>query len=63
MRCGCVDGRLQRLVEGVDVDVSVGRSRDVEGMLIGVIVGVSSSWPSLLMMQQRLEAATARRRG
>ena len=32
-------------------------------MLIDVVVGVSSSNPSWLMSQQRLEAAAARRRG
>ena len=46
VRCGCVDRRLQSLVEGVDVDVSVGRSRDVEEVLFEFVVGVSSSWPS-----------------
>ena len=56
-------GRLQQLVEGADVDARVERSRGVEETMSNVVEGVSRSYPSWLMLQQRQEAAAARRRG
>ena len=61
--CGCNDWRLQQLVEGVDVDARVERARGVEETMNNVVEDVSRSYPSWLMMQQRQEAAAARRRG
>ena len=60
--CGCSDWRLQPLVEGVDVDVRVEATRGVERTLRSVVEVVSKSYPLWSTMQQRQEAAAARRR-
>ena len=62
MGCGCADRELQRLVEGVDVDAKVEASRGVEETMGNDVEGVSRSYPLLLTMQRRQEAAAARRR-
>ena len=61
--CGCTDGWLQQLVEDVDVDVRVEATRGVERTLRSVVEVVSKSYPLWSTMQQRQEAAAARRRG